>query len=173
LKKWYNSIESEHTAIERGFRLLKSRQVRSLANSYLIDSAQPATLSYLWNFGSLLATCLVIQIVTRVLLAIHYCPSVDLAFTSVEHIIRDVEYGWLLRYLHANTASLFFACVYIHIARGLYYGSYRSPRVLPWTIGVVILVVIILTAFLGYCLVYRQMSLWGATVITSMLSALP
>lgn len=154
-------------------RLLKSDPVLGLANGYLVDSAQPSTLSYMWNFGSLLATCLVIQIVSGVLLAMHYCPSVDLAFASVEHIMRDVSYGWLTRYVHANTASLFFVCVYMHVARGLYYGSYRSPRVLPWSVGVVILVVMILTAFLGYCLVFGQMSLWRATVITSMLSALP
>lgn len=103
--------------------------------------------------------CLVIQIVTGILLAMHYTPHVDIAFVSVEHIIRDVNYGWLIRYTHANTASLFFAIVYAHVARGLFYGSYRSPRVLPWSIGVVILIVIILTAFLGYCLVYGQMSL--------------
>lgn len=154
-------------------RLLKSDPILGLANSYLIDSAQPSSISYLWNFGSLLATCLVVQIVTGVLLAMHYCPSVEMAFTSVEHIMRDVQYGWLTRYTHANTASLFFAFAYLHVARGMYYGSYSSPTAMVWTVGVVILIVMILTAFLGYCLVFGQMSLWGATVITSMLSAVP
>ena len=154
-------------------RLLKSDPLLGLANSYLIDSAQPSSISYLWNFGSLLATCLVVQILTGVLLAMHYCPSVEMAFTSVEHIMRDVQYGWLTRYTHANTASLFFAFAYLHVARGMYYGSYSSPTAMVWTVGVVILIVMILTAFLGYCLVFGQMSLWGATVITSMLSAVP
>jgi ubiquinol-cytochrome c reductase cytochrome b subunit len=154
-------------------RLLKSDPILGLANSYLVDSAQPSSISYMWNFGSLLATCLVVQIVTGVLLAMHYCPSMEMAFTSVEHIIRDVSYGWLTRYTHANTASLFFAFAYLHVARGMYYGSYSSPTAMVWTVGVIILVVMILTAFLGYCLVMGQMSLWGATVITSMLSAVP
>jgi ubiquinol-cytochrome c reductase cytochrome b subunit len=154
-------------------RLLKSDPILGLANSYMVDSAQPSSISYLWNFGSLLATCLVVQIVTGVLLAMHYCPSVEMAFTSVEHIMRDVQYGWLTRYTHANTASLFFAFAYLHVARGMYYGSYSSPTAMVWTVGVVILIVMILTAFLGYCLVFGQMSLWGATVITSMLSAVP
>lgn len=154
-------------------RLLKSDPILGLANSYLVDSAQPSSISYRWNFGSLLATCLVVQIVTGVLLARHYCPSRERAFTSVEHIRRDVSYGWLTRYTHANTASLFFAFAYLHVARGRYYGSYSSPTSRVWTVGVVILVVMILTAFLGYCLVMGQRSLWGATVITSMLSAVP
>lgn len=122
-------------------RLLKSNSLLSLVNSYVVDSPQPANISYMWNFGSLLATCLGIQIVTGIFLAMHYTPNVDLAFISVEHIMRDVNYGWLLRYLHANTASFFFIFVYMHIGRGLYYGSYKSPRVLPWSIGVIILVV--------------------------------
>lgn len=154
-------------------RALKSTTLGAIANSYIGDSPQPSTLSYIWNFGSLLALCLVGQIVTGVILAIHYCPHVDIAFTSVEHIIRDVSHGWMVRYLHANIASLFFAFVYTHVARGLYYASYKSPRIAPWSVGVVLLVFMILTAFLGYCLVMGQMSLWGATVITSMLGALP
>ena len=121
-------------------RLLKSHPILGLLNSYMVDSPQPANLSYLWNFGSLLGMCLGIQILTGVFLAMHYTPSVDLAFISVEHIMRDVNYGWAVRYTHANTASFFFIFVYFHIARGLYYGSYRSPRVLPWSIGVIILV---------------------------------
>jgi ubiquinol-cytochrome c reductase cytochrome b subunit len=103
----------------------------------------------------------------------HYTPSIDAAFISVEHIMRDVNYGWLIRYLHANTASFFFLFVYAHMARGLYYGSYRSPRVLVWSIGVIIFLVMIITAFLGYVLPYGQMSLWGATVITNLMSAIP
>jgi len=154
-------------------RLLKSNKLLSIVNSYMVDSPQPSNLSYAWNFGSLLATCLGIQIITGIILAIHYTPNVDLAFVSVEHIMRDVNYGWIIRYIHANTASFFFIFVYLHIGRGLYYGSYRSPRVLPWSIGVIILVLIIATRFLGYVLPYGQMSLWGATVITNMLSAIP
>jgi ubiquinol-cytochrome c reductase cytochrome b subunit len=141
-------------------RILKSHPLLKLLNGYLIDSPQPANISYLWNFGSLLALCLVIQIVTGVTLAMHYTPSVLEAFNSVEHIMRDVNNGWLVRYLHANTASAFFFLVYLHIGRGLYYGSYKSPRTLTWAIGTVILIVMMATAFLGYVLPYGQMSLW-------------
>jgi len=154
-------------------RIFKTHPILGLVNSYIIDSPQPANISYMWNFGSLLGTCLVIQIITGVVLAMHYTPSVDIAFISVEHIIRDVHYGWLIRYLHANTASFFFIFVYLHIGRGLYYGSYKSPRVLPWSIGVIILVLMMATAFMGYVLPYGQMSLWGATVITNLISAIP
>jgi len=154
-------------------RLLKSNPLLSLVNSYIVDSPQPVNLSYVWNFGSLLALCLGIQIATGVILAMHYTPNVDLAFISVEHIMRDVNYGWMIRYIHANVASFFFIFVYLHIGRGLYYGSYKSPRVLLWSIGVIILVLMMGVAFLGYVLPYGQMSLWGATVITNMLSAIP
>jgi ubiquinol-cytochrome c reductase cytochrome b subunit len=154
-------------------RFLKANPLLSLVNSYIVDSPQPANLSYMWNFGSLLALCLGIQIVTGVILAMHYTPNVDLAFISVEHIMRDVNYGWMIRYIHANVASFFFIFVYLHIGRGLYYGSYKSPRVLLWSIGVIILVLMMGIAFLGYVLPYGQMSLWGATVITNMLSAIP
>lgn len=154
-------------------RLLKSHPILGLVNSYLVDSPQPSNISYMWNFGSLLGACLIIQILTGVFLAMHYTPSVDLAFISVEHIMRDVNYGWLIRYLHANTASFFFIFVYLHIGRGLYYGSYKSPRTLLWSIGVIILVLMMAIAFLGYVLPYGQMSLWGATVITNLLSAIP
>lgn len=154
-------------------RLLKSHPILGLLNSYMVDSPQPANISYMWNFGSLLGMCLVIQILTGAFLAMHYCPSVDMAFISVEHIMRDVNYGWAVRYTHANTASFFFIFVYAHIGRGLYYGSYRSPRVLLWSIGVIILVLMMAIAFLGYVLPYGQMSLWGATVITNLLSAIP
>ena len=131
-------------------RLLKSNTLLGLANSYVVDSPQPANLSYMWNFGSLLALCLGTQIVTGVLLAMHYTPNVDLAFVSVEHIMRDVNFGWLIRYTHANVASFFFIFVYGHIGRNLYYGSYKSPRVLPWSIGVIMLVLMMGIAFLGY-----------------------
>lgn len=130
-------------------RLLKSSKLLSIVNSYVVDSPQPSNLSYLWNFGSLLATCLGLQLVTGIILAMHYTPNVDLAFISVEHIMRDVNYGWMIRYLHANGASFFFIFVYLHIARGMYYGSYKSPRILPWSIGVIILVLMMGTAFLG------------------------
>ncbi|BCR34206.1 cytochrome b (mitochondrion) [Aspergillus udagawae] len=154
-------------------RILKSHPLLKIVNSYVIDSPQPANISYLWNFGSLLALCLGIQIVTGVTLAMHYTPSVLEAFNSVEHIMRDVNNGWLVRYLHSNTASAFFFLVYLHIGRGLYYGSYKSPRTLTWAIGTVILIVMMATAFLGYVLPYGQMSLWGATVITNLMSAIP
>jgi len=142
-------------------RLLKSHPILRLVNSYLVDSPQPMNLSYLWNFGSLLVVCLIIQIVTGVTLAMHYNPSVAEAFNSVEHIMRDVNNGWLIRYLHSNTASAFFFLVYLHIGRGMYYGSYRAPRTLVWTIGTVIFILMMATAFLGYVLPYGQMSLWG------------
>ncbi len=154
-------------------RILKSHPLLRLVNSYLIDAPTPANISYFWNFGSLLAICLIIQIVTGVTLAMHYTPSVAEAFNSVEHIMRDVNNGWLIRYLHANTASAFFFLVYLHIGRGLYYGSYKSPRTLTWIIGTVILIIMMATAFLGYVLPYGQMSLWGATVITNLMSAIP
>ena len=154
-------------------RLLKSHTLLRLVNSYIVDSPQPANISYLWNFGSLLATCLGIQILTGVFLAMHYTPHVDFAFNSVEHIMRDVNAGYILRYTHANVASFFFIFVYAHIARGLFYSSYREPRTLVWSIGVIILIVMMATAFLGYVLPYGQMSLWGATVITNLLSAIP
>ena len=154
-------------------RILKSNPLLKLVNSYIIDSPQPSNISYMWNMGSLLAFCLVIQIITGITLAMHYNPSVLEAFNSVEHIMRDVNNGWLIRYLHANTASAFFFLVYLHIGRGLYYGSYRAPRTLVWTIGTVIFILMMATAFLGYVLPYGQMSLWGATVITNLMSAIP
>src|SRR6266568_3525937 len=143
-------------------RLLKSHSLLRLFNSYVVDSPQPSNMSYLWNFGSLLATCLVIQILTGCFLAMHYQPHVDFAFNSVEHIMRD-----------ANVASFFFIFVYGHIGRNIYYGSYKSPRILAWSIGVIIFILMMATAFLGYVLPYGQMSLWGATVITNLLSAIP
>ena len=131
-------------------RILKSHPLLKLVNSYVIDSPQPSNISYLWNFGSLLGFCLVIQIITGVTLAMHYNPSSLEAFNSVEHIMRDVNNGWLIRYLHSNTASAFFLLVYLHIGRGLYYGSYKAPRTLVWTIGTVIFISMMATAFLGF-----------------------
>jgi ubiquinol-cytochrome c reductase cytochrome b subunit len=158
---------------KKKMRILKSHPLLKLVNSYLIDASQPSNISYLWNFGSLLLLCLVIQIITGVTLAMHYSPNVLEAFNSIEHIMRDVNNGWLIRYLHSNTASAFFFLVYLHMGRGMYYGSYRAPRTLVWTIGTVIFILMIITAFLGYVLPYGQMSLWGATVITNLVSAVP
>jgi ubiquinol-cytochrome c reductase cytochrome b subunit len=154
-------------------RILKSHPLLKMVNSYVIDSPQPSNISYLWNFGSLLAFCLIIQIITGVTLGMHYTPSISEAFDSVEHIMRDVNNGWLVRYLHSNTASAFFFLVYLHIGRGLYYGSYKAPRTLVWIIGTVLFIAMMATAFLGYVLPYGQMSLWGATVITNLMSAIP
>ena len=142
-------------------------------NHHLIDYPTPRNLNYWWNFGSLAGIALVIQIVTGIVLAMHYTPHVDMAFDSVEHIMRDVNYGWLLRYIHANGGSMFFIVVYIHIFRGLYYGSYKAPREILWWIGLVILILMMATAFMGYVLPWGQMSFWGATVITNLFSAIP
>ena len=131
-------------------RILKSHPLLKMVNSYVVDSPQPSNISYLWNFGSLLAFCLIIQIVTGVTLGMHYTPNVLEAFDSVEHIMRDVNNGWLIRYLHSNTASAFFFLVYLHIGRGLYYASYKAPRTLTWIIGTIILILMMATAFLGY-----------------------
>jgi len=144
----------------------------------LIDNAvgsypAPKNLNYLWNFGSLAGICLVIQIITGLFLAMHYTPHSDLAFNSVENIMRNVNYGWLIRYMHAVGASLFFVTVYIHILRNLYYGSYKSPRELLWWLGLVIFLTMMATAFMGYVLPWGQMSFWGATVITSLFGAIP
>lgn len=133
----------------------------------------PKNLSYWWNLGSIAGIALVIQIVTGIFLAMHYTPHVDHAFDSVERIMRDVNYGWLIRYMHAVGASMFFVAVYLHIFRGLYYGSYKAPRELLWHIGIVIFLVMMATAFMGYVLPWGQMSYWGATVITNLFSAIP
>jgi ubiquinol-cytochrome c reductase cytochrome b subunit len=133
----------------------------------------PKNLSYWWNFGSLAGIVLVIMIVTGIFLAMHYTPHTAYAFDSVERIMRDVNYGWLIRYIHMNGASFFFIIVYIHIFRGMYYGSYKAPRELLWMLGVVILLLMMATAFMGYVLPWGQMSFWGATVITNLFSAIP
>ena len=131
-------------------RILKRHTLLNPVTNYVIDAPQPANISYWWNVGSLLGLSLGIQIITGVTLAMHYNPSVLEAFNSVEHIMRDVNNGWLIRYLHSNTASAFFFLVYLHIGRGLYYGSYKAPRTLVWTLGTTILILMIATAFLGY-----------------------
>lgn len=139
----------------------------------LYEYMTPKNLSYMWSFGSIAGICLVVQILTGILLAMHYTPHTAHAFASVEHIMRDVNYGWLLRYTHAVGASMFFVTVYIHIFRGLYYGSYKAPREILWMIGVVILIVMMATGFMGYVLPWGQMSFWGATVITGFFHTIP
>ena len=133
----------------------------------------PRNLNYWWTFGGILSFMLAAQIVTGVVLVMHYTPQSGLAFASIEHIMRDVNYGWLLRYAHANGASMFFLALYIHMFRGMYYGSYKSPREVLWLLGVIIYLLAIATAFMGYVLPWGQMSFWGATVITSLFSAIP
>jgi len=144
-----------------------------LAHDSFVDFPTPKNLNYWWTFGAILSFCLVVQIVTGVILAMHYIPSIDHAFDSVERIRRDVNYGWLVQSIHANGASMFFLAVYIHMFRGLYYGSYKAPRELLWMLGVVIYFLMIAAAFMGYVLPWGQMSFWGATVITNLLGALP
>lgn len=145
----------------------------SLFSSYFIYSSLPSNISYNWNYGSLLGVILIVQIITGISLAMHYVGHIDLSFDIIEHIMRDIEYGWLLRYIHANGASLFFVLVYLHMNRSIYAGSYIYPRYKLWIIGVAIYFLMIITAFLGYCLVFGQMSIWGATVITNLVSAIP
>jgi quinol-cytochrome oxidoreductase complex cytochrome b subunit len=145
----------------------------SIANNHIIDYPTATNISYLYGFGSLAGLMLVVQILTGIFLAMHYTAHIDLAFSSVEHIMRDVNNGWLIRYAHANGASFFFLVVYIHIARGLYYGSYMTPREHLWASGVVIFILMMATAFIGYVLPWGQMSFWGATVITNLFSAIP
>src|SRR5277367_1983680 len=143
------------------------------ANDTMTTFPTPRNLNFWYAFGAILTFCLGMQIVTGIVLAMHYVPNSDLAFDSVENIMRDVNYGWLMRYMHANGASLFFIAVYVHIFRGMYYGSYKAPRELLWILGVVILLLMMTTAFMGYVLPWGQMSFWGATVITNLFSAIP
>nr|QWB85792.1 cytochrome b [Philus antennatus] len=149
----------------------KSSPLLKIMNNSLIDLPSPSNISSLWNFGSLLGLCLIIQIITGLFLAMHYCPNIDMAFSSVAHICRNVNYGWLMRTLHANGASFFFICLYIHIGRGMFYSSYNLIE--TWMIGVTIFFLVMATAFLGYVLPWGQMSFWGATVITNLVSAIP
>jgi ubiquinol-cytochrome c reductase cytochrome b subunit len=130
-------------------RILKKHPILSIVNGMLVDLPAPSNLSYFWGYGSLLGLVLIIQLASGIFLAMHYTAHVDLAFSSVEHIMRDVNYGWLLRYIHANGASMFFVMVYLHVGRGLYYGSYTKPREIVWGVGVIILVVMMATAFIG------------------------
>nr|BAU45896.1 cytochrome b [Cobitis minamorii tokaiensis]BAU45974.1 cytochrome b [Cobitis striata striata] len=151
--------------------LRKTHPLIKIANDALVDLPAPSNISVWWNFGSLLGLCLITQILTGLFLAMHYTSDITTAFSSVAHICRDVNYGWLIRNIHANGASFFFICIYIHIARGLYYGSYLYKE--TWNIGVVLLLLVMMTAFVGYVLPWGQMSFWGATVITNLLSAVP
>nr|YP_004347729.1 cytochrome b [Phoxinus steindachneri]BAK14173.1 cytochrome b [Phoxinus steindachneri] len=151
--------------------LRKTHPLIKIANHALVDLPTPSNISALWNFGSLLGLCLITQILTGLFLAMHYTSDISTAFSSVAHICRDVNYGWLIRSLHANGASFFFICIYMHIARGLYYGSYLYKE--TWNIGVVLLLLVMATAFVGYVLPWGQMSFWGATVITNLMSAVP
>jgi ubiquinol-cytochrome c reductase cytochrome b subunit len=138
-----------------------------------VDYPTPRNLNYWWNFGSLAGFFLLVQIITGIILSMHYTAHVDHAFDSIEHIMRNVNHGWLIRYIHMNGASFFFIVVYIHIFRGLYYGSYKAPREMLWWLGIIILLLMMATAFMGYVLPWGQMSFWGATVITNLFSAIP
>nr|YP_009561214.1 cytochrome b [Chloris sinica]YP_010936727.1 cytochrome b [Chloris chloris]AHY87844.1 cytochrome b [Chloris spinoides]QAR49189.1 cytochrome b [Chloris sinica ussuriensis]QAR49176.1 cytochrome b [Chloris sinica]QKM77609.1 cytochrome b [Chloris sinica]WKW91723.1 cytochrome b [Chloris chloris] len=151
--------------------LRKNHQILKVINNALIDLPTPPNISTWWNFGSLLGICLITQIVTGLLLATHYTADTNLAFSSVAHMCRDVQFGWLIRNLHANGASFFFICIYLHIGRGIYYGSYLNKE--TWNIGVILLLTLMATAFVGYVLPWGQMSFWGATVITNLFSAIP
>jgi len=147
--------------------------IMGLIHSSFVVFPNPRNLNYFWTFGGILAFMLVAQIITGVVLAMHYTAHADMAFNSVELIMRDVNYGWMLRYLHANGASMFFIAVYVHIFRGLYFGSYKAPREVLWILGVIIFLLMMATAFMGYVLPWGQMSFWGATVITNLFSAIP
>nr|AGT80320.1 cytochrome b [Saltator grossus] len=151
--------------------LRKNHQILKIINDALIDLPAPSNISTWWNFGSLLGICLITQIITGLLLAMHYTADTNLAFSSVAHMCRDVQFGWLIRNLHANGASFFFICIYFHIGRGIYYGSYLNKE--TWNVGVILLLTLMATAFVGYVLPWGQMSFWGATVITNLFSAIP
>jgi ubiquinol-cytochrome c reductase cytochrome b subunit len=154
-------------------RIWTKNYLVSFVASHLVYYPTPIALTYAWSFGSLAGVTLVVQMVSGIFLSMHYTANIDLAFSSIEYIMRDVRNGWLLRYIHANGASMFFIVVYAHICRGLYYGSYMEPRELLWCSGVVLILLMMATAFTGYVLPWGQMSLWGATVITSMVTAIP
>lgn len=147
--------------------------IASLIHSSFVAYPTPRNLNYWWTFGGILTFMLAVQIITGVVLAMHYTPNVNLAFNSVEGVMRDVNYGWLLRYIHATGASFFFVAVYIHIARGMYYGSYKEPREVLWILGVILFLLMVVTGFMGYVLPWGQMSFWAATVITNLFSAIP
>ncbi|MCP4380004.1 MAG: cytochrome b [Hyphomicrobiales bacterium] len=165
---------STYQPTSRGARWLERRlPIISFVHSSFVAYPTPRNLNYWYTFGAILSFVLVAQIVTGVVLAMHYVPDGAMAFASVEHIMRDVNFGWLLRYLHANGASLFFLAVYIHMFRAMYYGSYKEPREVLWMLGVLILLLMIITAFMGYVLPWGQMSFWAATVITNLFTAIP
>nr|ADB82669.1 cytochrome b [Uta stansburiana]ADB82711.1 cytochrome b [Uta stansburiana]ADB82712.1 cytochrome b [Uta stansburiana]ADB82713.1 cytochrome b [Uta stansburiana] len=149
----------------------KSHPMIKIVNNSFVDLPTPSNISAWWNFGSLLGLCLIIQILTGLFLAMHYTADISSAFSSIAHICRDVQYGWLIRNTHANGASMFFICIYMHVGRGLYYGSYMFKE--TWNLGVILLLLVMATAFVGYVLPWGQMSFWGATVITNLLSAVP
>lgn len=167
----HQSTYKPGTAIERWID--RRLPIVRLGYDSFVDFPTPKNLNYWYTFGGILMVCLVIQIITGVILAMHYTPHKDFAFNSVEHIMRDVNYGWLMRYVHANGASMFFLAVYLHMFRGLYYGSYKEPREILWILGVVIFLLMMATAFMGYVLPWGQMSFWGATVITGFFTAIP
>jgi ubiquinol-cytochrome c reductase cytochrome b subunit len=166
-----------HSTYQPNTRIEKWLEARlpiiSLAHKETVGFPCPRNLNYFWTFGGILTFMLMVQIITGIVLVMHYTPHTSLAFDSVEHIMRDVNYGWLLRYIHANGASMFFIAVYIHMIRGLYYGSYKAPREVLWILGVIIYLLMMATGFMGYVLPWGQMSFWGATVITNLFSAFP
>nr|YP_010743029.1 cytochrome b [Anagonalia emeiensis]WEU75310.1 cytochrome b [Anagonalia emeiensis] len=151
--------------------IMKKNPLMKIINNSLIDLPAPLNLSMWWNFGSILGICLLIQLMSGILLSMHYTSNIEMAFTSVNHIMRDVNYGWMMRSLHSNGASLFFMCLYLHAGRSMYYGSYKYTK--TWFMGMVIMLMTMATAFLGYVLPWGQMSFWGATVITNLMSAVP
>nr|YP_010852741.1 cytochrome b [Philagra albinotata]WGL39481.1 cytochrome b [Philagra albinotata] len=153
------------------FKSNRKKELIKIINSMIIDLPAPINLSNWWNFGSLLGICLIIQLITGIFLSMHYTSNIEMAFNSINHICKDVNYGWMMRIMHANGASMFFICIYMHIGRGMYYGSYKYMN--TWFSGIIILLTLMATAFLGYVLPWGQMSFWGATVITNLLSAIP
>jgi ubiquinol-cytochrome c reductase cytochrome b/c1 subunit len=168
------SGHSTYQPKSRAAKWLEARlPIMGLMHAQAVDFPTPKNLNYYWTFGAILVFMLVAQIITGVVLAMHYAPNAAIAFDQVEKIMRDVNYGWLLRYLHANGASMFFIAVYVHMFRGLYYGSYKDPREVLWILGVIIFLLMMATAFMGYVLPWGQMSFWGATVITNLFSAIP
>lgn len=169
-----NDLEKSITETSKVAKWINDRlPIISTLEGVLLKHPYPKNLSYWWSFGSIAGIALVVQILSGLFLAMHYVPNTKLAFDSVEHIMRDVNYGWLIRYIHAVGASMFFVALYAHIARGLYYGSYKAPRELLWWVGIIIFLLTMATAFMGYVLPWGQMSFWGATVITNLFSALP
>ena len=169
-----NDLEKSLTEKSKIAKWVNDRlPVISFVEGAFLKHPYPKNLSYFWSFGSIAGIALVVQIISGLLLSMHYVPNTLHAFDSVEHIMRDVNYGWLLRYMHAVGASMFFVAIYAHIARSLFYGSYKAPRELLWWLGIIIFLLMMATAFMGYVLPWGQMSFWGATVITNLFSALP